>query len=890
LYRKNRFHKFHIPTTKGLIMFKFGSNRRRVQSCSQRSCRLDFEPLEDRRVLAAVFWDGGAGTFNWNDATNWSGDSLPGEADDVTIDVAGTDVAVSLSGHHTSIKSLDNRETLIVNLTSALVVSGIGVNSGVVEVQSGSLRLVGGGTHTGDFSGVSGGAIEFGGNHTLAVGADIMGDMDVRFSAGVSTYEGSLTTTGVVTFDRFIIGGSKAAATVTNIAGSITAGAVLASNASAVVQGPIVADVMELMGGGLTGPSEWTVNDRLFLFAGSVGGAGQLTVAVGATMSIEFGAALHRDLVNNGSGSWTAGHIVGMKDATFTNNGSFTVSGSGDLMAEGGNNLFLNNGSFTKLGSGNVGFSNVPFHNSGALEVISGTLTFGNSYVQTNGTTLLNGGQITTSTALDIQGGQLSGAGSVLGSISNGGTTTPGFGTASPDLITLNGNYTQTSSGALSVEIGGPSNGFISGNPREYDQLGVNGLVNLDGALQINLFNNFTPQLNDQFLLVNNDGADAVIGQFDNNVVAIGPIEFSVLYNGGDGNDVVLKVTRVAINEKPVANSQTVSVTEDGSIGVTLSGSDAETAEVNLTLEVISLPAKGTLSYQGHALRQDASGAIYIDDGAASPARFVGPPQLNYEPNIGCGCTADDSFSFVVTDRGDPENDPNGDAPLTSDPGVVSFQIVAAVAEGQVTVDAAGIVRIGGSSGDDDIRVAPQPDGQFLEVRINGAVVRDDILISTVNEIRAWGREGHDRIELAGLAIKSLLDGGLGDDEVIGAAGRDLIFGGMGNDVLTGAAGDDFLIGGGGADRIVGSAGHDILVAGDIACHFTDDDLRLISLDWAANRAVDDGFADDVLDELSDGFDMLTGSSGADWFIISNGDKVTDFKYHNTDGDIVTLV
>jgi Ca2+-binding RTX toxin-like protein len=116
------------------------------------------------------------------------------------------------------------------------------------------------------------------------------------------------------------------------------------------------------------------------------------------------------------------------------------------------------------------------------------------------------------------------------------------------------------------------------------------------------------------------------------------------------------------------------------------------------------------------------------------------------------------------------------------------------------------------------------------------------------------------------------------------------MFGGDGNDKLTGAAGNDFLIGGNGADRIVGSAGHDILVAGDVDCRFSEDELRLIALQWAANRTTDGDLAEDVIDEASEGLDMLTGSSGADWFIINSGDKVTDFKVQNSEGDVVTTV
>ena len=52
--------------------------------------RAAVEALENRRLLAAVSWDGGGDGSSWGDADNWSDDSVPTAADDVTIDVAGT--------------------------------------------------------------------------------------------------------------------------------------------------------------------------------------------------------------------------------------------------------------------------------------------------------------------------------------------------------------------------------------------------------------------------------------------------------------------------------------------------------------------------------------------------------------------------------------------------------------------------------------------------------------------------------------------------------------------------------------------------------------------------------------------------------------------------------
>jgi hypothetical protein len=45
---------------------------------------------------------------------------------------------------------------------------------------------------------------------------------------------------------------------------------------------------------------------------------------------------------------------------------------------------------------------------------------------------------------------------------------------------------------------------------------------------------------------------------------------------------------------------------------------------------------------------------------------------------------------------------------------------------------------------------------------------------------------------------------------------------------------------------------------------------------------------DGVVDE---NYDKLTGASGADWFIVSAGDKITDLaKTLSKDGDMITYV
>ena len=62
-------------------------------------------------VIPAVYWDGDAGDLLWNNPLNWSGDVLPGAADDVVINVPG-DIAVTLAGTSTTIRSLLSEESL----------------------------------------------------------------------------------------------------------------------------------------------------------------------------------------------------------------------------------------------------------------------------------------------------------------------------------------------------------------------------------------------------------------------------------------------------------------------------------------------------------------------------------------------------------------------------------------------------------------------------------------------------------------------------------------------------------------------------------------------------------------------------------------------------------
>jgi len=65
----------------------------------------------------------------------------------------------------------------------------------------------------------------------------------------------------------------------------------------------------------------------------------------------------------------------------------------------------------------------------------------------------------------------------------------------SPGLISILGNYTQTATGTLDIEIGGLSPGL-------FDQVNINGLATLDGVLNVTLIDGFVPQTDNSFKIM----------------------------------------------------------------------------------------------------------------------------------------------------------------------------------------------------------------------------------------------------------------------------------------------------------------------------------------------------------------------------------------------------
>ena len=144
-----------------------------------------------------------------------------------------------------------------------------------------------------------------------------------------------------------------------------------------------------------------------------------------------------------------------------------------------------------------------------------------------------------------------------------GGTLAPAFSpfdTSLAGIATINGGYRLASGGTLEIELFGLTPGT------EYDQLFVNGIVNLnsnsgDGGI-LDVVLGFAPEIGDEFIILDNDETDWISGTFLG--LPEGAeffeeyqgllYEFSITYRGFSGNDNDVVLTNIGVVPVPGAS------------------------------------------------------------------------------------------------------------------------------------------------------------------------------------------------------------------------------------------------------------------------------------------------------------------------------------------------
>ena len=189
----------------------------------------------------------------------------------------------------------------------------------------------------------------------------------------------------------------------------------------------------------------------------------------------------------------SGGTIIGNDGASLITNdgGSLITNDGGSLITNDGGSIISNDGASLITNDGGS-IQSRPEVDSGAPAP--------SGFVQTGGETDLGG--LFVASNVTLEGGVLSGSGSIAGNLVNsGGYVSPGH---SPGSISVLGNFTQSKDGTLIIEAAGA-------DPSQIDQLHITGTATLGGNLDVKLLDGFAPDPDDTFGAID---ASAISGKF----------------------------------------------------------------------------------------------------------------------------------------------------------------------------------------------------------------------------------------------------------------------------------------------------------------------------------------------------------------------------------------
>jgi uncharacterized repeat protein (TIGR01451 family) len=345
-------------------------------------------------------------------------------------------------------------------------------NDGTVDLQTGILYILnGGGTHSGTFTVADPTFLSFDGtSDSFAASSSISGAGAVEFAATTSTFAGSYNVTGTNALLR--INGNV----------SFTGPSTVTTSALQMLTGSIGGTAALMIAGGSGQQNVWE--------GGTIGGSGAFTNAAISQLDIDgvIGAMTldGRTLTNDGVLHFISpsNALTLSNGASIANTGTFELQDNAAITAGPGTNTIVNSGTFKKSVTAGTSSLAPAFTNSSTVNLFIGVTNFNGGFVQTGGNTFLNGGDMGGS-SIGISGGALRGKGNIGGDVTSSAIVAPGF---SAGAITINGNYTQTGSGTLQIELDGSTTPGL-----HYDQLAVNGTASLAGTLDVTFINPYVP-------------------------------------------------------------------------------------------------------------------------------------------------------------------------------------------------------------------------------------------------------------------------------------------------------------------------------------------------------------------------------------------------------------
>ncbi len=300
--------------------------------------------------------------------------------------------------------------------------------------------------------------------------------------------------------------------------------------------------------------------------------------------------------------------------------------GAGTLRAGADNNSSLFSG--TIIGTGSL------FKLGAGTWTLGGDNTYSGQTTVSSGTLVVDGSQ--PQSPVTVNGTATLGGSGVVGNLQVFGALVPG---SSAGILTSS-NVAFTSQGDYFVELGGPAPGT------GYDQLNVRGTNQLGSStLHVSLLSGFAPFEGEQFVIVNNDGSDAIQGTFtglpNGSLLTVGALQFRILYSDIFLNDVILLATNTA------ARLVSTTVTSGNADG------DVDVNECNLISVVVTNVSGGTLTGVSATLIPKTAGvsatvstAAYSNMAAGARGTNTTPFQFSTGPGFVCGTNLD--FDLVL--------------------------------------------------------------------------------------------------------------------------------------------------------------------------------------------------------------------------------------------------
>lgn len=283
-----------------------------------------------------------------------------------------------------------------------------------IEIQAGTLSLLGGGLNNGTINVPAGTALDLGGAFGSSTGSSITGAGQLTATFGTVTLAGLVNVTGSNIF--------------ANGTANLTGGYFCTNNTMTISGGTanfdgtgIVAPSVLNLNGTLGGAQTVKVGGSLNWTGGSMTGSGRTVILPAASFNVggpTFLQITSRTLENAGTAVWTGAGNIFLNDAVITNRpgGLFNPQNSAGIFFNGGAPRFDNAGTFRKsANTGTTTVSGFPFNNYGVVELQSGILSsFGGYFSASNallsstlgGTNAgTNFGQLQVSGAVTFNGG-----------------------------------------------------------------------------------------------------------------------------------------------------------------------------------------------------------------------------------------------------------------------------------------------------------------------------------------------------------------------------------------------------------------------------------------------------------------------------------------------------